>query len=169
MSRALLFTFISMIEWVTILALVAMGIILILVELIFVPGTTIVGIFGLILCAVGVFLGFDYFGTQTGWLVLAGTSLVGVIAIVAGLRSGSWQKFALKRAMESHVNDDLQPRVVVGDVGVTTSALRPIGKAEIADQLMEVRTIGDYIDSSEKIKVVAIEDGKIIVELNTEA
>ena len=158
-----------MIEWVTILALIGMGIILILVELIFVPGTTIVGIFGLILCGVGVFLGFDYFGQQTGWFILGGTSILSVAVIIGGLRSGAWQRFALKRAMESHVNEDLQPKVAIGDVGITVSALRPIGKAEIADQLMEVRTIGDYVDSSKEIKVVDIEDGKIIVELNTEA
>ena len=141
---------------------------MILVELIFVPGTTIVGLLGLGLCVVGIYFGFQYFGSTTGWMIIAGTAVVGFGSIVIGLRSGSWKRFALKRSIDSHVNEDVKVDIQEGDVGETVSALRPIGKAEFKGQFVEVRTIGDYIGSSKKVKVIKISDNKIIVELNTE-
>ena len=166
--RRIYYFYALMFEWATVLILIFLGVALILVELIFVPGTTIVGLLGVGLCVVGVYFGFQYFGGTTGWIIVAGTAVVGFGSIVIGLRSGSWKRFALKRSMDSHVNEDVKVDIKEGDIGETVSALRPIGKAEFNGQFVEVRTVGDYIESSKKVKVIRISDNKIIGKLNTE-
>jgi membrane-bound ClpP family serine protease len=113
---------------------------------------------------VGVFLSFQYFGTSIGWTVLTITSAVGLGTLIYSLRSGVWNKFALKKKNESHFNEEFPIEVQVGEVGEAVSALRPIGKADFKNKLIEVRSLGNYINTGEKVQVVRIEDNKVFVE-----
>lgn len=154
-----------MIEWLTVILLVIFGIILIVLELVFIPGTTFVGLLGLGLSITGIVLSFDYFGTEVGWIVLLITSFVSITSLIYSLRSGVWERFANKSAILSKFNEAFKPDLKEGDVGVTISALRPIGKAEFNDKVFEVKTNGDYLEAGNKVKVIHIDDNRIIVEL----
>lgn len=153
-----------MMEWLFVLGLILIGIGIIIVEVIFIPGTTVVGILGFIISMYGVYLGYDYFGTPTGHIIFAGGFLATAIAIVGAFKSGAWDRFSLKESMDGRVNDDFQMDINVGDVGESISSLKPIGKAIFNDQVIEVRTNGDYIRESNKIKVIRVEGRKIFVE-----
>jgi hypothetical protein len=48
--------------------------------------------------------------------------------------------------------------------GRAISALRPIGKAEVNEQIVEVRTNGDYLDSGSRIRIIKIVSNQIIIE-----
>ncbi len=154
-----------MLEWITVILLVAIGVILIIAELIFVPGTTIVGVLGLVVAAVGIWLGFDYFGAQVGFIILMGSGVVSVTALIYALKSNTWERFANKKAIRSKFNEDFQPDLAKGDIGETVSALRPIGKAEFNDKVFEVKTNGNYLEAGNKVQVVKVGDNQIIVEL----
>ena len=154
-----------MFEWLVVIILIIFGVALIITEMIFVPGTTIVGLLGLAITGFGIYLGFRYFDTQTGWIIVIAASVVTFAVLVYSLRTGAWQKFALKKAIESHVNEDYKPDIKVGDTGKTVSALRPIGKAEFGEFLAEVRTLDQYIPSGSEVKVTRVKDNKIYVEL----
>ncbi len=151
-------------EWLFVLGLILLGIGIIIVEVIFIPGTTVVGILGFIISIYGVYLGYDYFGTPTGHYILAGGFLATAIAIVGAFKSGAWERFSLKGSMEGRVNDDHQVDIKVGDVGESLSSLKPIGKGIFNEQVIEVRTNGDYIRESNKIKVIRVDGRKIFVE-----
>ncbi|MEQ9300813.1 MAG: NfeD family protein [Cyclobacteriaceae bacterium] len=151
-------------EWLFVLGLILLGIGIIIVEVIFIPGTTIVGILGFIISIYGVYLGYEYFGTPTGHFIFAGGFLATTIAIVGAFKSGAWDRFSLKESMDGRVNDDYQVDIEVGDIGESVSSLKPIGKGIFRDQVMEVRTNGDYIRESNKIKVIRVDGRKIFVE-----
>ena len=153
-----------MLEWLSVLLLVGVGVVLLTLELIFIPGTTILGIIGLVCMIIGVFLSFQYFGSGVGWTVLGTSSVVGFGALIYSLRSGVWERFALKKTIDSHFNEEYPIELQVGEVGEATSALRPIGKAEFNNKLIEVRSDGSYIETGEKVQVTRIEDNKIYVE-----
>lgn len=153
-----------MMEWLAVISLIIVAIILIVAELIFVPGTTIVGILGLVCMIVGIYLSFDYFGSATGWTVLVVASAAGFVAIIIGLRSKAWEKFALKRTIESKVNEEFPVHVQVGDVGEALSTLRPVGKAEFGNEVIEVHSLGNYLDAGSKVKVINLKDNKVFVE-----
>jgi membrane-bound ClpP family serine protease len=152
------------IEWVTVISLILFGLALVVAEIIFVPGTTVVGIIGFIFLIAGVSFGFKYFGSETGWI------LVGVTAVVSGLvfyysfKTNVWGRFSLKSSIDSKVNEGNLNSLVVGLEGKTTSALRPIGKALLGEKEYEVKTSGDYLDSGSAIRIIKINSNQIIVE-----
>jgi membrane-bound ClpP family serine protease len=113
---------------------------------------------------IGVFLGFQYFGAGVGWTILTITSVVGLGTLVYSLRSGVWNKFALNKRNESHFNEDFPIEVQVGEVGEAVSTLKPIGKADFKNKLIEVRSLGNYVNTGEKVQVIRIEDNKVFVE-----
>lgn len=153
-----------MTEWITVASLIGLGLTLVVVEVIFVPGTTLVGLVGFIFIAVGVGLSFRYFGPDTGWLT------VGVSAVTSGgvfyfaFKANLWGRFALRKSIDSKVNEGELERFKEGMEGVALSALRPVGKAELDNQQVEVRTLGAYVDSGTRIKIIKIVSHQIIVE-----
>lgn len=156
-----------MTEWVSVLLLLGLGLVLLLIELLFIPGTTFVGLAGLLVLIFGIVLSYRYFGSATGNAVLIGTAVVAIVGTVYSIRSGAWERFALKGQSEGRFNDG-PFTLAAGDVGETTSVLRPIGKAEFANKLYEVRTLGNYVESGTKVKITHIDHTKIFVEPLTE-
>lgn len=150
--------------WLAIIILLIVGILLILTELIFIPGTTIFGIAGLLLAAAGVVMAFIHFGTGTGFTVLSITFAIVILLLFISIRSNTWEGISLKSANTSRVNDDVKNNLWKGDQGKTLSALRPGGKAEFKDIIVEVSTLGQYLEAGTKVRIVNIQDNRIIVE-----
>lgn len=154
----------AMLDGFTILLLLVVGVILIVVELIFIPGTTVFGIAGLALTIIGVVLSFVAFGSGTGLFVLLATfAALGVIMFFS-LRSGAWEKVSLKKSNQSRVNEDVKHSVWKGDVGIALSALRPSGNVEFNETILEVSTLGSYVDAGAKVRVIEVRPNKILVE-----
>ncbi|MEO8475153.1 MAG: NfeD family protein [Chryseolinea sp.] len=150
--------------WTVIIALLLIGLTLIIIELIFIPGTTVVGLLGLIFAIVGVVVTYVHHGSEIGIIVLAITLSVSLVVLFLSFRSGAWSKFSLKSVIDSKVNEGFLSSINIGDVGVTVSALRPIGKAEFNQKTFEVKTSGSYVDSGQAVKVTQIESYQIVVE-----
>ncbi|GAB3536803.1 hypothetical protein GCM10027443_28040 [Pontibacter brevis] len=153
-----------LLDWVTVVLLIGIGLLLIIVELIFVPGTTIVGILGFILAAIGIWIGYAALGTTIGHIVLAGTVLIGALAFVYSFRSNSWSQFALKNQNRSHVNEDNPHLLEEGEIGTTVSALRPQGTALFSERLHEVQTQGEFVAPNRTVRIIRLSQNKIIVE-----
>ena len=153
-----------MADWISVVLLVVCGVILIIIELIFVPGTTILGILGLLALVGGVIISFDSFGSTTGGLVLVGSVVFSIMALVYSLRAGTWQRFALKTSIDSKVNEDEKADLQVGMKGKSVSDLRPMGTAEFIERLFEVQTNGNYLEAGTEIEIINLADNKIIVK-----
>jgi|TARA_B110000971_G_scaffold75883_1_gene77938 membrane-bound ClpP family serine protease len=153
-------------DWIIILILIVFGISLLIIEVIFIPGTTIAGIGGIICLGFGVYLGFDYFGTTMGFLIL-GMSLITIISsFIYGLKAKPWEQFSLKETMTSTVNEAVGMKLKAGHVGLATSDLKPVGKGLFENEEIEVRTQGDFLSSGQQIKIIKIDHSKVYVQLN---
>lgn len=152
-------------EWFTVIALIIIGLGLILVEIIFVPGTTVVGIIGFIGMVISIYLGYSYFGNRIGTLILIASGLLSLGVVVWAFRTRAWERFSLKNTSKSRFNEDITIDLKVGDEGISVSTLKPIGKAEFNDKEYEVSSIGDYITEGNKIKIIRMEGNKIYVEI----
>jgi membrane-bound ClpP family serine protease len=150
--------------WIIILALLIIGLALIVVEVVFIPGTTIVGIIGVIFVGAGVIFSYRHFGSDVGLYVLLGTSAVTAIALYYSFRSEAWSRFANKSTMKGKVNEGLAASLQVGDEGVSISTLKPMGTVKFDSGHFEVKTLGDYVDVGTKVKIVHIEPSQIIVK-----
>ncbi len=149
--------------WI-IIGLVLIGLALIVAELIFVPGTTVVGVLGAIFTILGVYFCYRHFGSEAGFYTLMGTLVIMLVALVYSLRSNAWSKFSLKTSIDGRVNENLVSALRPGDEGLTVSTLRPIGKAEFQQQQFEVKTIGEYVEAGTRVRIREINANQIIVE-----
>lgn len=153
-----------MLEWIVVIFLILFGLSLIVAEVIFVPGTTFVGILGFVLTGVGIYQGFSSFGSTTGYWLLGLSSVAGLAAIIYGLRSNSWSRFSLESSNKSRFNEEFEHQLTVGKVGKTVSELRPQGKAEFDGTVYEVRSQGQYMSSGIEVRISKIQSHTIYVE-----
>jgi len=150
--------------WIIILALLLIGLALIVIEVVFVPGTTIVGIIGVIFAGTGIIFSYRYFGSDIGLYILLGTSALTAVALYYSFRTEAWSRFANKSTMKGKVNEGITASLKVGDEGVSLSTLKPMGTVNFASGQFEVKTLGDYVDVGTKVKIVHIEPSQIIVK-----
>ncbi|MEZ5004219.1 MAG: NfeD family protein [Chitinophagales bacterium] len=149
----------------TIIALIVLaGLLLISVEVFLVPGTTIVGVFGLIVLGVGVYFAFTEEGVTMGSSILLGSALLVAGLTYFGFKRMENSQFNVKTIIDSKVNTFNYSNIEVGDEGKTLSALRPEGRAMIKEERVIVYSKGFYIDEDTAIVVVKIKDNKIFVE-----
>lgn len=150
--------------WTIVISILIIGLILLIVELVFIPGTTVVGIIGVIFSIVGVVIGFEQFGNQTGFYLLIGTLLATLVTLFISFRYGAWKKFSLNSSMEGRFNERLTTSLKVGDTGISVSTLRPFGKADFDSKIYEVRTTGKYVPPGQQLVITSINRNQIIVE-----
>ena len=148
-----------------IFGIITLGLILLLVEVLIIPGSTIVGIFGLILMGMGLYLAFDTHGSKIGLYTLSGVIVMSATLTYLGFKSGSWKKFMLRNTVKGKVNVIDKSLVKEGDTGTTLTDLHPIGKASINGKKMDVQSQVGYIEKDQAIEVMQIITNRIIVNL----
>ncbi|HEY4652042.1 MAG TPA: NfeD family protein [Pontibacter sp.] len=156
-----------MLEWVTVILLIIIGLVLIIIELVFIPGTTLIGILGFVLAGAGIWFGYATLGTPIGHVILGLSVLISGLAFFYSFRGDSWSRFALKDSIDSRVNEEYQHNLEVGQMGLAASALRPQGTALFNDHRHEVQTKGEFISPNTTIRIIKLSQHKIIVEAVT--
>lgn len=145
-------------------SLLVIGLILILAEILFVPGTTVVGVIGLIVSLAGILYAFLSFSPLVAWWVTGIAITLNLAVIVYGFNSKVWKKFSLKSSMQGGTFDGRTDALSVGMEGKTSSDLKPIGKASFDDVLYEVKSENGFIPVDTFIKIIKIENNKILVK-----
>lgn len=151
-------------EWLIVILLIFFGLILIIAEIIFIPGTTIVGVIGAVFLIAGVVSSFSEFGQQGGWLTLGITAVSSGVIIYYSFKANVWGRFSLKSAITSKVNEGEMEGLAVGLEGEAVSTLKPFGKAEISNKVYEVKTLGSFVENGTKVRIIQILTNQIIVE-----
>ncbi|MBW6491575.1 MAG: NfeD family protein [Lentimicrobium sp.] len=150
-----------------IIILIIAGLLFLLLEVLVIPGTTLIGAAGLALIAFSVWESYHTFGSPTGHFVLIGTIFLTILTIYLSLKSKTWNKLMLKKEIDGRVNEIDTGQVKSGDTGKTVSRLAPSGKAIINDEYFEVHTTGDFIDQETMIEITHLQDNKIFVKRKT--
>lgn len=147
-----------------IIALIILGIICIILEILVIPGG-VVGIIGFLMMAGGVVAAYLQHGAIAGNITLIATVLVTIFGIVFILRSKSWRKLVLETKIESKMNEIDHSKIRIGIEGVAVSRLAPTGKGKFGDEIVEVVSFHDFIDVNSIIIITKIEGNKITVKL----
>ena len=151
--------------WFILISLLSIGLILVVAEVLFVPGTTLVGILGALVTIAGVYYAFISLEKNIAYAVTAGALTINLAALIYGLRSGVWNKFALKNSMQSRAFDNRLDGLYVQMEGVATSDIKPIGKAEFADKIYEVKSDAGFIRFGTKVWISKLENNTITVKV----
>lgn len=144
--------------------LLVLGIILILIETLFIPGTTIFGILGIISIFSSDYLSYVYFGTEFAIIYSIINSIVCLGIIIYSLKSNTWDRISLKKVHHEKVDKNRYENLKVDDIGLSTSSLKPYGKGRFNNKIYEVKSSENFIDEGKKIKIINILQDKILVK-----
>ena len=147
-----------------IILLLVLGIILLLVEFLIIPGTTIAGIGGVISLGVGVYMAYNSFGTTVGSFTLIGALLFLVASIVFALKSGTWSKLSLKSNIDSKVDTIDEQKIHIGDIGKTITRCNPIGKILVNNEQVEAKSYEGFIDQNTEIEITKIIRNQVVIK-----
>ena len=152
------------IMWWIIASLVLLGILLMLVEMLLVPGVGVAGFLSLGSMAASCWYAFSYCGKTAGIVTTVVVVLLLVVMLMIVLREKTWKKFELGTEIGSKVNDNTSD-VAVGDCGKTLTRLAPMGSAEFEKGCFEVKSHDNsMVSPGVSVEIVKIEDNKIIVK-----
>lgn len=150
--------------WTIIAVLIIVGFLFLLLEILVFPGTSVAGIIGFVLIALGIWQSYASYGVKAGSFTLAGSVLLSIVLLYYALKSNTWKRAALSKNIESRVNEVDLEKIKVGDTGKAISRLVPLGKALINGEYYEVRSNGEYVDAGSEIEIIKIEINKITVK-----
>ena len=146
-----------------IIILILIGIILLLIEILIIPGVSIAGIGGFICMIAGIVLSYKFLGIKQGNIILLVTFLLNIIVILYSLRTKTWRKVGFESEINGKANL-IDIGINVGDAGITISKLAPSGKAIFNDKTVEVHSTEGYINPNTEIVIKTIKDNKIFIK-----
>ena len=149
-----------------IITLILVGILLIIAEIILIPGIFITGLIGLGSLVASCYIGWTEFG-QTGGII---TILLNIILlslfVVLALRAKTWRKLSLTTEIDSKSDSTPQEKgISIGMEGLTLTRLAPMGKVLLGTQSVEATAIDGIIDPQKSVVVTQIIENKIYVTL----
>lgn len=143
--------------------LVLFATVMLILEVAILPGFGFTGIIGMLSMIGAVFYAFILLGNAAGWIVLLVAVLICIALFLWALYGKSLDKMALKKNIESTVNEQDMSRFAVGDRGVTRTRLALIGEALINGQIVEVKSEGGFIDERQEIEIIRISGDSLFV------
>lgn len=146
-----------------IILLLIFGVLFLIAELVLLPGVSIGALLSIVCYGSAIYLGFDH-STTVGIVILVVAILSAIAASIFSLRAKTWQRFALKKEIQSQSMPSPENELKAGDRGVTVSRLSPMGKVEIAGRMYEAKSVDAYIDPKQAVEVVGFENFSVIVK-----
>lgn len=142
-------------EIIIVVILLLVGIVFFLLELFLIPGISLAGIAGTLFLGGAVYVAYTEIGSSAGHLTLLGGLILLGVAVWIFFRSKTLERMSLTTEIDGK-NDPMKDMVInIGDFGITSSRLAPMGKVKINDHIVEAKTNDDFID--EKVEIVVLE------------
>ena len=150
--------------------LIGLGILLLFIEIILLPGFGAAGVPGILLIALGVGLVWLSSGWETALMYAGGVVIVTIPIAILGLwlapRTKFGKSFILEAAEKSADGFQAPSQNLVNLVGKTGQAitpLRPAGAALIDGQRVDVVTGGEFIETDAEVEVIVVEGNRVVV------
>lgn len=159
------------------------GLILIGLEIFVIPGFGVAGISGIALTIVSLVLSlirnvdFDFSYTESGEMIRALTivlmALVGFTlgAIIMGkglMNTPLFRRLVLDTTLENAKANMPAMVETAAETGIAHTDLRPIGKIRLGEEIVEAKTMGEFIGEGESVRVIGRELTYFVVERSKE-
>ena len=147
-----------------VLAIIFIGLLLIFLEIFFIPGTTLFGVIGGVALLIGVIMVYSYYGSKWGNISVGASLIAVLIAVIAGFKVIQSNKLAMRAEITGRVNELEKGPYQVGDKGIAATEFRPNGKGIFNGNRIEVYSNGEYIQRDSEIEIIKITNDKIFVK-----
>lgn len=157
-------------DWVYSLALLILGFVLVLMEILVIPGLNIFGLIGFLSVVAGVSFAYFKMGFAAA-AVVATIGLIGTVVLIRVMfRMRGWQRLVLgsKMGRESGYNSTKPGRdTLVGQYGEALTPLRPAGRARLQESAIDVVSEGAFIERGTLVEVVKVAGNRVVVQAAT--
>lgn len=145
--------------------LLAVGILLVGIEVAIIPGFGVIGVAGVAAMLAGGWLAWQEYGPIWGVLSIGGGAAASTTLFVLFLKSRTSRAMVLEDAQEGQPSGlPAQEVELVGKTGRVVSDLRPAGIAQIDGRRRDVvADDGEYIEAGATIEVVRVDQNSIVV------
>ena len=143
--------------------LVLLGLILIVAEILLLPGLTVAAIGSVASLLGAIYLCYVNYGLVASAILLLCTVVAVVITLVYSLRSKSLKKISLEENIVGKSSENADVSIALGSEGITTTRLAPMGNVSIDGMTFEAKSVDGYIDARMPIKVMGFENSIVIV------
>ncbi len=152
------------------------GLILLIIEIFFIPGFGITGISGIALIIGSIFFSlfkigpvFDHHAFQTAVVQLASALVISVTVISLIVKYLPKSDRFLKLSLHDNVSASSgfiasnNFADIIGKAGESVTPLRPAGKVSVDGTIYDVVTEGSFIEAKKPVKVISADGNKIVV------
>jgi len=146
-----------------------LGMALLAVELLVIPGFGVAGIAGLLIMLAGSGIAWWTMGAAWGGGTLMFSFAITILALWLLPKTGVGRRLVLKSSQSGQAAPDAGLARLVGLHGVAITPLRPSGTAEFGEERVDVVTDGVYVERGKQVRVVAVEGVRVVVEEVEEA
>lgn len=153
-------------DWFLVLTLIVVGFILLLIELLIIPGFGLIGVLGLGSLAAGSYTAYTKLSPMVGVAVSLGSLLIVISSLKLLPKSSLWKRLRLESAETQESGFGIAEKNVeelIGKEGHSITPLRPTGTATIEGRRIDVVTEGVFLPKDVPIKVVKVEGNRAIV------
>ena len=147
------------------LILILIGLILITLEVLLLPGL-IVGIFGGLLIVSAIVYATVTLGFYAGIYTIILSILSSIFLFVLFKKLKVWDRFILKdeHNVSKSKNENLITNDLVDKNGIALTDLRPSGFILVDNKKLDAQSSGEFIPKNSKVEIVSIESFKITVK-----
>ena len=156
------------------LLIILIGVVLVLIEVLLIPGFGLIGILGGLTIMAGFFmillpahpLYLDYTNAMRGFVIGIVGGLIGLFFMGRVLiRTKFWQKITLPTSEKSSegYSTSIGLEGLVGQAGVAVSALRPSGWVTVNEQKLFVVSEGEFIAIGDPVKILTVDGNRVVV------
>ena len=155
--------------------IIFVGVLLLLVEVLLIPGFGLAGLSGIGILLWGLYellLPDVPVGHEIHSMVLTGFT-IGIIGGIIGFillfklmtKTEFWQKLTSPNVQEKEkgYSSSIGLEDLTGEEGITDTDLRPSGWVNVGDQRIFVVTEGSYINKNEKVKILSVDGNRVVV------
>ena len=147
-----------------ILFLIFLGVLLLLLEFVVIPGITIAGIGGVIFLGISTYMAFNTYGITAGILTLLFVIIAVPLLVYRLFKGKTGKKMILESEITGKAVEPDTASIHPGDEGITLGRLAPMGKVRVNNLTIEAKSVGGFIDPHVKIRVVEVLKTQLIVE-----
>ncbi len=148
-----------------VITLIVLGIVLLLIELMLIPGFGVTGILGILSLVGGVVLAYTSHGATVGHITLATTIVASALLLWYALQPKTWKRLTLHENITAQAIETPQQKgLEAGMQGMAITRLAPMGTVKINGVEIEAASHDTIIDPLAKVEIIKIDGTKVIVK-----
>ena len=148
-----------------IITLAVIGLLLLLAEIVILPGVGVAGIFGTLALAASAYFAYSFYGVTGCVVAIVAIAVAGTVLVVLALRSKTWNRLTLHSKINAKTDGTPEEKgIFVGEEGKALTRIAPMGMARFGETEVEVSSLGKIIDAGSALKVVSLDDNRIFVD-----